>query len=71
MNYIVVINVDNKEQKLMPGMTAQATIITNSKDEAHLIPVAAVRFKPPKNVVSEKKILLEENIPAEKEETDN
>ena len=64
VNYIVVINVDNKEQKLMPGMTAQATIITNSKDEAHLIPVAAVRFKPPKNVVSEKKILLEENIPA-------
>ena len=64
VNYIVVINVDNKEEKLMPGMTAQATIITNSKDEAHLIPVAAVRFKPPKNVVSEKKKLLEKNISA-------
>ena len=63
VNYIVVINVDNKEEKLMPGMTAQATIITNSKDEAHLIPVAAVRFKPPKSVVSDKKILLEKNIP--------
>ena len=47
----------------MPGMTAQATIITNSKDEAHLIPVAAVRFKP-KKAVSEKKVLLEKNIPA-------
>jgi len=64
VNYIVVINVDNKEEKLMPGMTAQATIITNSKDEAHLIPVAAIRFKPPKSVVSEKKILFEKNIPA-------
>ena len=63
VNYIVVINVDNKEEKLMPGMTAQATIITNSKDEAHLIPVAAVRFKPPKSVVSDKKILFEKNIP--------
>ena len=46
-------------------MTAQATIITNSKDEAHLIPVAAVRFKPPKRVVSYKKIFKEysENLP--------
>ena len=55
VNYIVVINVDNKEEKLMPGMTAQATIITNSKDEAHLIPVAAVRFKPPKMLFRRKK----------------
>ena len=55
VNYIVVINVDNEEKKLLPGMTAQATIITSSKEEAHLIPLAAVRFKPPNNVVSEKK----------------
>ena len=31
VNYIVVINVDNEEKKLLPGMTAQATIITSSK----------------------------------------
>ena len=42
----------------MPGMTAQATIITNSKDEAHLIPVAAVRFKPPKALCRIKKYYL-------------
>ena len=30
-----------------------------------MIPVAAVRFKPPKSVVSDKKILLEKNIPKE------
>ena len=32
VNYIVVINVDNEEKKLLPGMTAQATIITSSKE---------------------------------------
>ena len=55
VNYIVVINVDNEEKKLLPGMTAQATIITSSKEGAQLIPLAAVRFKPPNNVSLEKK----------------
>ena len=36
-------------------MTAQATIITSSKEEAHLIPLAAVRFKPPKMFLWRKK----------------
>ena len=48
----------------MPGMTAQATIIAKAREQAHLVPVASVRFKPPKSVVSEKKKLVEENIPA-------
>ena len=55
VNYIVVINVDNEEKKLLPGMTAQATIITSSKEGVQLVPLAAVRFKPPNNVSLEKK----------------
>ena len=60
VNYIVVIDVDNKEKKLMPGMTAQATIITDSKEMVHLIPVAATRFKPPKGSFEEQKKLGKE-----------
>ena len=54
VNYIVVINVDNEEKKLLPGMTAQATIITSSKEGVQLVPLAAVRFKPPNDVSLEK-----------------
>ena len=62
VNYVAVINVDNKDKKLMPGMTAQATIVTNSKDRVQLIPVAAVRFKPPKEVITKKTRLVKKNI---------
>ena len=55
VNYIVVIDVDNEDKKLLPGMTAQATIITSSKEGVQLVPLAAVRFKPPNNVSLEKK----------------
>ena len=62
VNYVVVINVENKDKKLMPGMTAQATIVINSKDRVQLIPVAAVRFNPPKEVAVKKMRLEKENI---------
>ena len=54
VNYVVVINVENKDKKLMPGMTAQATIVINSKDRVQLLPVAAVRFNPPKEAAVKK-----------------
>ena len=43
-------------------MTAQATIIINSKEEVQLVPLAAVRFKPPNNVSLEKKELDDEKV---------
>ena len=62
VNYIVVINVDNEEKKLLPGMTAQATIITSSKEGVQLVPLAAVRFKPPNDVSLEKTEQDGENV---------
>jgi len=46
VTYDVVIYLDNPELKLKPGMTANATIITASKQSILRIPNAALRFVP-------------------------
>ena len=46
VTYDVVIQVDNPELKLKPGMTANVSIITVIKKNALKIPNAALRFKP-------------------------
>lgn len=47
VTYDVVIGVDNPEQILMPGMTAYVNITVASRDDALLVPNAALRFHPP------------------------
>jgi HlyD family secretion protein len=46
VTYVVVVNVDNDELKLKPGMTANVTIEVASKDNVLKLPPAALRFKP-------------------------
>ncbi len=46
VTYDVVIFVDNSDMKLKPGMTANASIITNTKSDVLKIPNSALRFKP-------------------------
>ena len=46
VTYVVVINVDNKDMKLKPGMTANVNIVTASKENVLKLPAAALRFKP-------------------------
>jgi HlyD family secretion protein len=46
VTYVVVVNVDNADLKLMPGMTANVTIQVAKKDDVLRIPAAALRFKP-------------------------
>jgi len=57
VTYDVVINVDNPEFKLKPGMTANVSIIVSMKKDVLKIPNAALRFKPSEKgpVSSEKK----------------
>ena len=47
VTYNVVIDVDNKDGVLLPGMTAQVSIITNRKERVLRVPSAALRFRPP------------------------
>ena len=46
VTYDVVIEVDNKELKLKPGMTANASVLTQHKEGILKIPNAALRFRP-------------------------
>jgi HlyD family secretion protein len=47
VTYETVLEVDNSDLLLRPGMTATAEIVTTSIEDALLIPNAALRFTPP------------------------
>ncbi|MDB6122604.1 MAG: efflux transporter, family, subunit [Pedosphaera sp.] len=47
ISYDTVIGVDNKDQKLKPGMTANVSVIVAQRNNAFKIPNGALRFKPP------------------------
>lgn len=47
VTYTTVVEVDNSDLKLRPGMTATATLITAERKNVLKIPNAAVRFRPP------------------------
>ena len=46
VTYNVVIDVDNPDELLKPGLTAQVRIITANKPEALRVPTAALRYRP-------------------------
>jgi len=50
VTYNVVIDVDNKEGQLLPGMTAQVSIVTSQKEDVLRVPSAALRFRPPEGM---------------------
>jgi len=47
VNYTTVVEVDNKDLKLRPGMTANVSILVAHRDDALKVPSAALRFRPP------------------------
>jgi len=47
VTYNVVVAVDNPEQKLLPGMTANVRIVVDSRPNVLKVPNAALRFRPP------------------------
>lgn len=46
VTYTVVISADNPDLKLLPGMTATCTIVTEEVENALSVPVAALQFTP-------------------------
>ncbi len=47
VTYDVVVNVDNPDLRLKPGMTANVTFVYAESDEVLRVPNAALRFRPP------------------------
>lgn len=60
VSYTTVVEVDNSDLKLRPGMTANASIIIAERKGVLRVPNAALRFRPPAGAV----ILGETNAPA-------
>jgi HlyD family secretion protein len=46
VTYDVIIEVDNRDLRLKPGMTANVSVVTASKEDALRVPNAALRFRP-------------------------
>ena len=46
VTYTVIVEVNNEEGKLIPGMTANVSIITNKKENILTVPNAALKFTP-------------------------
>ncbi|WP_353217384.1 efflux RND transporter periplasmic adaptor subunit [Sandarakinorhabdus sp.] len=46
VSYLVIIDVDNLDGKLLPGMTANVEIITGAKTDVLRVPTTALRFRP-------------------------
>ena len=51
VNYVVIISVKNKKKLLLPGMTAQASIIVELKKDVLKIPLSALRFEPGEELI--------------------
>ena len=62
VNYATIVEVNNADLKLRPGMTANANILVAENKDVLRIPNGALRFRPPTGAV----ILGETNAPAEK-----
>jgi HlyD family secretion protein len=53
VNYTVVIEVDNRAGRLLPGMTATVDFLTGSARDVLLVPNAALRFRPTEAMLAE------------------
>ena len=47
VNYVAIVDVDNGDLKLRPGMTANAAVVTAKRENALRLPNSALRFRPP------------------------
>src|SRR5574344_358718 len=54
VTYTVIVNVNNKEHKMIPGMTANVSIITNRSENVICVPTDALKFTP-KDITGGKK----------------
>ena len=54
VTYETIISVDNPEQKLFPGMTADVSILVAERTNVLQIPNAALRYTPPDTAVYER-----------------
>lgn len=52
VTYTVVVDVDNSEEKLLPGMTATVDFLVDSASDVLMVPNAALRFRPTESMMA-------------------
>jgi HlyD family secretion protein len=57
VNYIVIIDVDNADLKLMPGMTANVKLLVGTSQNVLRVSNVALRFQPPAELIDSTKLL--------------
>ena len=62
VNYTVVVDVSNKDNLLLPGMTATIDFLLESASDVIRVPNSALRLKPTADMIEEVKPQLEEQI---------
>ncbi len=62
VNYTVVVNADNKDKLLLPGMTATVDFYVNSRDGVLMVPNIALRFQPTDEMTAEFTKNMEEQM---------
>ena len=59
VNYTVIIDVPNPDLKLLPGMTANITVMIQEEKDVLKVPATALRFNPPQEYID----AMEKNLP--------
>ena len=59
VNYTVIIDVPNPDLKLLPGLTANITVLVQEEKDILKVPATALRFSPPQEYLD----ALEKNLP--------
>jgi HlyD family secretion protein len=67
VNYVAIVDVDNADLKLRPGMTANASVTTAKRENALRLPNAALRFRPPEGAVVAESKRTEDKSGAERQ----
>ena len=67
VNYTVIIDVPNPDLKLLPGMTANITVMVKEVKEILKVPSTALRFSPPQEYIDEMLKNLPDSIKKKRE----
>ena len=59
VSYTVIIDVPNPDLKLLPGMTANITVMVQEAEDVLKVPASALKFTPPQEVLDK----IEKNLP--------
>ena len=62
VNYTIVVNADNSEKLLLPGMTATVDFYIEQKKDILLLPNAALRFQPTEEMLAEYRKNMEKEM---------